>query len=156
MTGTAALIRKIHAAVTAEREQRKRLVAEQHARLADMWRRGAIKTLCGLEVAFVQAAQAGVDLDCLAAKVRALTRIPGPLPSVVRHFRAGGMDVTADQLADQIIASMLAVTDGRIMSALPPKADIRTAVEKGLLMTLSGHWLHTGNGPIGPSHRNQF
>ncbi len=41
-----------------------------------------------------------------------------------RHFRAGGMDVTADQLADQIIASMRAVTDGRIMSALPPKADI--------------------------------
>ncbi len=40
-----------------------------------------------------------------------------------RHFRAGGMDVTADQLADQIIASMLAVTDGRIMSALPRKAD---------------------------------
>ncbi len=26
------------------------------------------------------------------------------------------------------------------MSALPPKADIRTAVEKGLLMTQSGHW----------------
>ncbi len=26
-----------------------------------------------------------------------------------------------------------------IMSALPPKADIRTAVEKGLLMTQSGH-----------------
>ncbi len=25
------------------------------------------------------------------------------------------------------------------MSALPPKADIRTAVEKGLLMTQSGH-----------------
>ncbi len=25
------------------------------------------------------------------------------------------------------------------MSALPPKADIRTAVEKRLLMTLSGH-----------------
>ncbi len=29
----------------------------------------------------------------------------------------------------------------RIRSALPPKADIRTAVEKGLLMTLSGHSL---------------
>ncbi len=41
-----------------------------------------------------------------------------------RHFRAGGMDVTADQLADQIIASMRAVTDGRIMSAFPPKADL--------------------------------
>ncbi len=41
-----------------------------------------------------------------------------------RHFRAGGVDVTADQLADQIIPSMRAVTDGRIMSALPPKADI--------------------------------
>ncbi len=41
-----------------------------------------------------------------------------------RHFRAGGMDVTADQLADQIIASMRAVADGRIMSALPPKADL--------------------------------
>ncbi len=40
-----------------------------------------------------------------------------------RHFRAGGMDVTADQLADQIIASMRAVADGRIMSALPPRAD---------------------------------
>ena len=52
-----------------------------------------------------------------------------------RHFRAGGVDVTADQLADQIIPSMRAVADGRIMSALPPKADIRTAVEKGLLMT---------------------
>ncbi len=25
------------------------------------------------------------------------------------------------------------------MSALPPKADIRTAVEKGLLLTQSGH-----------------
>ncbi len=41
-----------------------------------------------------------------------------------RHFRAGGVDVTADQLADQIIPSMRAVTDGRIMSALPPKADL--------------------------------
>ncbi len=40
-----------------------------------------------------------------------------------RHFRAGGMDVTADQFADQIIASMRAVTDGRIMSALPRKAE---------------------------------
>ncbi len=40
-----------------------------------------------------------------------------------RHFRAGVMDVTADQLADQIVASMRAVTDGRIMSALPRKAD---------------------------------
>ena len=39
------------------------------------------------------------------------------------HFRAGGMDVTADQLADQIIASMRAVTDDRILSALPRKAD---------------------------------
>ncbi len=29
------------------------------------------------------------------------------------HFRNGGVDVTADQLADQIIASMRAVTDGR-------------------------------------------
>ncbi len=28
---------------------------------------------------------------------------------------------------------------GVAMSALPPKADIRTVVEKGLLMTLSGH-----------------
>ncbi len=25
-----------------------------------------------------------------------------------------------------------------------------------LLVTLFGHWLHTGIGPIGPSHRNQF
>ena len=56
-----------------------------------------------------------------------------------RHFRAGGVDVTADQLADQIIPSMRAVTDGRIMSALPPKADIRKAVVKRLLMTQSGH-----------------
>ncbi len=31
----------------------------------------------------------------------------------VRHFRAGGIDVTSDQLADQIIASMRAVADGR-------------------------------------------
>ncbi len=30
-----------------------------------------------------------------------------------RHFRAYGMDVTADQLADQIIASMQAVAGGR-------------------------------------------
>ncbi len=30
-----------------------------------------------------------------------------------RYFRAGGMDVTADQFADQIIPSMRAVTDGR-------------------------------------------
>ena len=29
----------------------------------------------------------------------------------------------------------------RLMSALPPKADIQTAVEKGPLMTLSGHSL---------------
>ena len=56
-----------------------------------------------------------------------------------RHFRSGGVDVTADELADQFIASMQSVADGRIMSALPPKADIRTAVEKGLLMTQSGH-----------------
>ena len=41
-----------------------------------------------------------------------------------RHFRAGGVDVTADQLADQIIPSMRAVTDGRIKSALPPRADL--------------------------------
>ncbi|MCZ6496181.1 MAG: hypothetical protein O6924_08385 [Alphaproteobacteria bacterium] len=41
-----------------------------------------------------------------------------------RHFRASGMDVTADQLADHIILSMQAVADGRIMSALPPKADL--------------------------------
>ncbi len=46
-----------------------------------------------------------------------------------RHFRAGGMDVTADQLADQVIANMRAVTDGRIMSALPPKADINDGCE---------------------------
>jgi hypothetical protein len=25
-----------------------------------------------------------------------------------------------------------------------------------LLVTLSGHWLHTGIGSLGPSHRNQF
>ncbi len=30
-----------------------------------------------------------------------------------RHIRVGGMDVTADQLADQIIASMRAVADSR-------------------------------------------
>ena len=64
-----------------------------------------------------------------------------------RHFRAGGMDVTADQLADQIISSMQAVADGRIMSALPPKADIREGAAKRLLMTHSGsklfvHTLH--------------
>ncbi len=56
-----------------------------------------------------------------------------------RRFRAGGMDVTADQFADQIIPSMWAVTDGRIMSALPPKADIWEGAAKRLLMTLSGH-----------------
>ncbi len=55
-----------------------------------------------------------------------------------RHFRAGGMDVTTDQLADQIIASMRAVADGRIMSALPPKADITEGYEKCPLMTQSG------------------
>lgn len=41
MTGTVALIRKIHASVTAEREQRKRRVAEQHARLAAQYKRAA-------------------------------------------------------------------------------------------------------------------
>ncbi len=55
-----------------------------------------------------------------------------------RHFRADGMDVTADQLADQIIPSMRAVTDGRIMSALPPKADITEGYEKCPLMGQSG------------------
>lgn len=30
-----------------------------------------------------------------------------------RHFRASGLDVTADQLADQIIASKRAVASGR-------------------------------------------
>ena len=115
-----ALIRKVHAAVAAEREQRKRLVAEQHARLADKWRRAAIKTLCGLEVGFVKAAQAGGNLDCLTAKVRALTSISGALPMTARHFQNGGMDVTADQLADQIIESMRAVAGGR-------------AVEEGVL-----------------------
>ncbi len=73
-----------------------------------------------------------------------------------RHFRAGGMDVTADQFADQIIASMQAVAGGRIMSALPPKADISQGHHLRLLLTLSGHWLHTGIGPIVPSHRNRF
>ena len=69
MTGTVALIRKIHAAVTAEREQRKRPVVEQHARLA-------IKTLCAFEIACVKAVEAGADLDCMAeiaARVRAQT-----------------------------------------------------------------------------------
>ena len=41
LTGTVALIRKIHASVTAEREQRKRRVAEQHARLAAQYKRAA-------------------------------------------------------------------------------------------------------------------
>ncbi len=56
-----------------------------------------------------------------------------------RHFRAGGVDVTADQLADQIIPSMRAVAGGQIMSALPPKADITEGYEKCPLMTQSGH-----------------
>ena len=106
MTDMVALIRKVHAAVTVEREQRER-------RIADKWRRAAIKTLCGLEVGFMKAAQAGGNLDCLTEKVRALTRIPGALPLTARHFRNGGMDVTADQLADQIIESMQAAADGR-------------------------------------------
>ncbi len=56
-----------------------------------------------------------------------------------RHIRVGGMDVTADQLADQIIASMRGVTDGRIRSALPPKADIKMGAALRLLVTQSGH-----------------
>jgi thioredoxin-like negative regulator of GroEL len=35
-----------------------------------------------------------------------------------RHFRAGGMDVTADQLADQIIANMRAVPVAAQVTAL--------------------------------------
>ena len=131
MTDMVALIRKVHAAVTAEREQRER-------RIADKWRRAAITTLCKLEVAFVQAAQAGGNLDCLAAKARALASIPGALPLTARHFRNGGVAVTADQLADQLIASMRAVTDGRIMSALPPKADLFHHWRLCPLMTQSG------------------
>ncbi len=121
MTGTVALIRKIHAAVTAEREQRKRLVAEQYARMAGVWRRRAATTLRALEIASVKAAHGAADLarldaptskdclDALTAKVRGLPC----LPELAQHFRAGGVDVTADQLADQIIASMRAVAGGR-------------------------------------------
>ena len=120
MTDMVALIRKVHAAVAAEREQRKRLVAEQHARLAAQYKWAAVDTLSRLEVIFVKAAQAGGNLDCLTAKVRALTSISGALPMTARHFQNGGMDVTADQLADQIIESMRAVAGGR-------------AVEEGVL-----------------------
>ncbi len=59
-----------------------------------------------------------------------------------RHFRAGGVDVTADQLADQIIESMQAVAVGQIMSALPPKADLFHHWRLCPLMTQSGHWRH--------------
>ena len=83
-------IRRLHASITADREQRKRLVAEQHARLAAQYKRAAENTFSGLEAGFAQAAQAGGNLGFLTAKVKALTRIPGPLPSVVRHFRTGG------------------------------------------------------------------
>ena len=65
----------------------------------------------------MQAAQAGGNLDCLTAKVRVLMRIPGALPFLPltgRHFRAGGMDVTANQFADQFIERMGAVADGPI------------------------------------------
>ncbi len=132
MTGTVALIRKIHGAVTAEREQRKRRIAEQRVGLLDKRRRDMVKTLYEIEIASVKAAHAAADLarldagtakDCLdeiAASVRGLPC----LPLLARDFRLVGVDVTADQLADQIIASMRAVADGRIMSALPPKADI--------------------------------
>ncbi len=113
MTGTVALIRKVHAAVTAEREQRTRLVAEQHARLAARYKWAAEKTLSHLEVIFVKAAQEGESLDKLTKAVKMMLRIPDGLPMTARHFRLGGVDVTADQLADQIISSMRAVVDGR-------------------------------------------
>ncbi len=129
MTDMVALIRKVHATVTAEREQRKRPVAEQHARLLDKRRRDMVKTLYEIEIASVKAAHAltCVDaetakgcLDEIAANVRGLPC----LPLLARDFQLVGVDVTTDQLADQIIASMRAVADGRIMSALPPKADL--------------------------------
>ena len=131
MTDLTAQIRNVHASVTAEREQQKLLVEEQHARMKGVWRRRAATTLRALEIASVKAAHEAADLarldastakdclDALAARVRALPC----LPKMAQHFRAAGVDVTADQLADQIIASMRAVTDGRVMSALPRKAD---------------------------------
>ena len=36
------------------------------------------------------------------------------------------------------------------MSALPPKADVLSLPRGCLLVTLSGHWLHTGN--LGMEH----
>ncbi len=123
MTGMVALIRKIHGAVTAEREQRKRPVAEQRAGLLDKRRRDIAKTLYEIEIASVKAAHAltCVDvetakgcLDEIAASVRGLPC----LPVLARDFRLVGVDVTADQLADQIIASMRAVADGRAVTAL--------------------------------------
>ena len=109
MTSVVAKLRRLHGVLTTRRGQRKR-------RIADLYRRAAIKTLCEIEIGFINAAQAGEDLDCLAAKVRALTRIPRAqpcLPLMARHFRNGGVDVTADQLADQIIERMRAAADGR-------------------------------------------
>ena len=105
MTDMVALIRKVHAAVTAEQEQRKRVVVAQ-------CRQAATETLRDLEIASVKAAHAGADLDLIpeiAAKLRALPC----LPVMVEYFRLAGVDVTADQLVDQIIASMRAVADGR-------------------------------------------
>ncbi len=102
MTSVTAKLRQLHVVLTTRREQRKR-------RIADLYRRAAIRTFSDMEIGFVKATQAGENLDCLAAKVRALTRIPRALPMTARHFRNSGVDITADQLADQIIASMQAV-----------------------------------------------
>lgn len=109
MTGIIARIREPHA----RWKQRKRQIAARY-------KRAAIKTFCEIEIGFVKAAQAGGNLDCLTAKVRALMRIPSAqpcLPLMARHFRLGGVkDVTADQLADQIIAAMRAVAETRTLA----------------------------------------
>ena len=109
MTGIIARIRKSHA----RGKQRKRQIAARYK-----W--SAEKTISGLEVGFVKAAQAGENLDCLTAKVRALTSISDALPLTARHFRNGGVDVTADQLADQLIESMRAVAGGRAVEEGAP------------------------------------
>ena len=87
----------------------------------DKCRRDAVETLHEIEIASVKAAHAAADLarldaetakeslDEIAARVRGLPC----LPELARHFRRGGVDVNADQLADQIIESMRAVADGR-------------------------------------------
>ena len=64
----------------------------------------------------------GGSLDELIKAVGVLARSPTGLPMTAQHFQAGGVDITADQLADQIIASMQAVADGRSVEEGAPFA----------------------------------